>query len=587
MSVFVDNIVEGHHLFAEVGDAHAIPKEALTIGVLNNMPDGALISTERQLFDLLHVGAGDHPIRLKFYALPTVVRSGWCRDHIRRCYFGIDDLCDGTLDGLIVTGAEPQATQLPDEPYWADFVRVIEWAKTRTSSTIWSCLAVHATVLHVDGIVRRPLAEKCIGIFDQSRTRDHPILNGTQRVLPMPHSRWNEIPEASLRAFGYEILTQSMESGVGIFAKQQTSCLFIFLQGHPEYETLSLLGEYRRDIGRFLRRESEQYPTMPRHYFPEPVQQLLSEFRERAIRDRRAEFLARFPVARASLGVENTWRRAGQQLYRNWLSLLHAKRGCRATWSVGSWNDVEKSLPDFGDGARCETLLGNAPETGAESRMSLGRFQFDGVIDEISAFPWSSMSRDDMIEVARAYYFFSIQFRESLAEARRLYPEDENLRRLEAEECDTDNLSPWPNVAAVGERLNHDEYMRRTLALMPCPAEKSQAIESIGHRYLAATRSQPASARVASLVSYEDGGLERVFKAMLTFTRWDTELLLAFRHFLQKHVHFDGDGETSHGALCRHIQVDDGILPLWLNFRDLLLEAVPAISRARSTQSLS
>jgi len=88
-------------------------------------------------------------------------------------------------------------------------------------------------------------------------------------------------------------------------------------------------------------------------------------------------------------------------------------------------------------------------------------------------------------------------------------------------------------------------------------------------------------------VSYEDGGLERVFKAMLTFAHWDTELLLAFRHFLQKHVHFDGGSEKSHGALCRHIHVDDSILPLWLNFRDLLVEAVPAISRAKSIRLFS
>jgi hypothetical protein len=210
--------------------------------------------------------------------------------------------------------------------------------------------------------------------------------------------------------------------------------------------------------------------------------------------------------------------------------------------------------------------------------MNLRDFQFFGVIQEISEFRWSSLSRDEMVDLAWAYYFFSIQFRESLNEARRLYPEDENLRRLEAEECDTDNLSPWPNVAAEGERLNHDEYMRRIIALRPCTVAKTQALEAIGHRYLAATRSQPSEARAASLVSYEDGGLELVFKAMLTFRHWDTEPLLAFRHFLQKHVHFDGDSEMGHGALCRYMDVDDSVLPLWLNFRDLLLEVVPAIS---------
>jgi homoserine O-succinyltransferase len=210
-------------------------------------------------------------------------------------------------------------------------MRVIEWAKTGTSSTIWSCLAVHAAVLHGDGIDRRPLSEKCVGVFEQLRTKEHAMLKGTQQILPMPHSRWNEIPEESLRTHGYEILTQSIESGVDIFTKQQMRCLFVFLQGHPEYETLSLLGEYRRDVGRFLRREAEQYPTMPRHYFREPVQQLLTAFRERAIQGRRAELLTSFPVVEASLGVENTWRQGGQQLYRNWLSFLRGGKGRRAT----------------------------------------------------------------------------------------------------------------------------------------------------------------------------------------------------------------------------------------------------------------
>ena len=67
-----------------------------------------------------------------------------------------------------------------------------------------------------------------------------------------------------------------------------------------------------------------------------------------------------------------------------------------------------------------------------------------------------------------------IQFRESLAEARRLYPADADLRRLEAEECATDNLSPWPGVAAAGERMDHDEFIRRTLALLPRAQPRSR-----------------------------------------------------------------------------------------------------------------
>ena len=296
------------------------------IGVVNNMPDGALVSTERQLFDLLLAAAPDTPIHLKFYALPGVLRSERARDHVGRFYFGVDELCDGTLDGLIVTGAEPKAKALKDEAYWPNLARVIDWAGASTGSTIWSCLAVHAAVLHLDEVDRSPLGEKCIGVFEQSRIGDHPIFAGMPCRMSMPHSRWNGIAEEALRMHGYEVLTGSGEAGADTFVKEHGRSLFVFLQGHPEYDTLSLLGEYRRDIGRFLRGESEDYPTMPRHYFPEAVRQLLSSFRSDALRDRRAELLARFPVAKASVGVENTWQQGAHQFYRNWLTLLRARK---------------------------------------------------------------------------------------------------------------------------------------------------------------------------------------------------------------------------------------------------------------------
>ena len=68
-------------------------------------------------------------------------------------------------------------------------------------------------------------------------------------------------------------------------------------------------------------------------------------------------------------------------------------------------------------------------------------------VDRICALNWSELTESESIDLAWAYYYFSIQFRENLAIARRLYPDDEKLVELEAGECMTDNLSPWPGVA--------------------------------------------------------------------------------------------------------------------------------------------
>ena len=84
---------------------------------------------------------------------------------------------------------------------------------------------------------------------------DHPLMQGAPSQLRTPHSRWNEVREESLASTGYSVLTKSADAGVDIFVKQQKNSLFVYFQGHPEYEAQSLLGEYRRDVGRFLRRE--------------------------------------------------------------------------------------------------------------------------------------------------------------------------------------------------------------------------------------------------------------------------------------------------------------------------------------------
>src|SRR5258708_1071627 len=78
----------------------------------------------------------------------------------------------------------------------------------------------------------------------------------------MPDSGWNDIPEDALRACGYRVLMRSEDAGVDTFVKQRQS-LFVFLQGHPEYEAVTLLLEYRRDVARYLRSERDTYPPMP------------------------------------------------------------------------------------------------------------------------------------------------------------------------------------------------------------------------------------------------------------------------------------------------------------------------------------
>jgi homoserine O-succinyltransferase/O-acetyltransferase len=296
----------------------------IDIGLINNMPDAALDATVRQFRGLLGAAADDMVIRLTLYTLPEVPRTDFGRQLVSG-YADISDLWDSRLDGLIVTGAEPRAADLEDEPYWKSLTRVLEWAERHTYSTILSCLAAHAGILHLDGIVRRPLGDKRFGVFECTRVSDHPLTATAPNRLQMPQSRWNEIPEEALLACGYRVLTRSDDAGVDAFIKQRNS-LFVFFQGHPEYDAVTLLLEYRRDIGRFLRKERDTYPLMPHGYFDDETVAALTALRERALVDRREELLAEFPTAMAAGKVTNTWRSTAESLYRNWLRFIGAQK---------------------------------------------------------------------------------------------------------------------------------------------------------------------------------------------------------------------------------------------------------------------
>lgn len=204
---------------------------------------------------------------------------------------------------------------------------------------------------------------------------------------------------------------------------------------------------------------------------------------------------------------------------------------------------------------------------------------YERVIRDICNLNWTHLAPDELVCVAWAYYYFSVQFRECLEIALRLHPEDDQLKHLNAGERNTDNLSPWPGVAAAGEKMNHDEFMRRTLELAKISDEHRRVLTKLGLSYLNGTWQLDTQTRAMALASYEDGGLENVFRAMLTARNWDGPLLQAFRHFLAEHIRFDSDPDQGHGALCRHLAPDDRIYPLWAEFKRLLVEAAPRLAQ--------
>jgi hypothetical protein len=132
--------------------------------------------------------------------------------------------------------------------------------------------------------------------------------------------------------------------------------------------------------------------------------------------------------------------------------------------------------------------------------------------------------------------------------------------------------------------MNHDEFMRRTLELAPIPESRRERLTAMGEHYLSKVRDMEAKTKAMALASYEDGGLEKVFGAILTAHNWRGPLLQAFKHFLSEHIRFDSDPDQGHGALCRHLTPDDRILPLWAEFKQILISASPRLISSDHSQ---
>jgi homoserine O-succinyltransferase len=194
-------------------------------------------------------------------------------------------------------------------------------------------------------------------VFDFRLAGEHPMTQHYPDPLPVPHSRYNDLPERALAASGYKILTRSKSAGVDTFAKQDGS-FFLFFQGHPEYEADTLLREYRRDVARFLSGERQSYPAMPAGYFNDDATALAKDFRARAEAGRSSELIAEFPKTALETGLECPWRPAAIGVYEKWAAYLTARKAERrilvtppGTRLRRTWRDWPLGLRRAADGS--------------------------------------------------------------------------------------------------------------------------------------------------------------------------------------------------------------------------------------------
>lgn len=294
------------------------------IGLLNMMPDAALEATERQFFRL--VGAAN-PI-VQFHVHPFTIqglpRGPEGQAHIDRYYEPFAQIKRDGLDGLIVSGANVTHAHLQEEPFWQPLTEVFDWARENVTSTLCSCLATHALIQYGYGVERTHLGFKRWGVFSHHVVEQrHPLVSTINTRFDVPHSRFNEIFREDMEAVGLKVLVESGEAGAHL-AVSRDLLRVVFFQGHPEYDTISLLKEYKREVMRHYRGEREDYPPFPEHYFNQELCDLLNEYGQH-LRSARRDGVSPppFPEDLLVAHLDNTWRDTAKAVFNNWLGLIY------------------------------------------------------------------------------------------------------------------------------------------------------------------------------------------------------------------------------------------------------------------------
>jgi len=240
----------------------------------------------------------------------------------------VEEIQEMGLDALIITGANVTQPHLPDEPFWQPLSEIFHWAHENVTSTLCSCLATHASLeLHYKQ-PRYHLHHKRWGVFCHRVTdRSHPLVHGINTRFDVPHSRFNQIDRSQFEAAGLLILAESKEAGVQM-AVSPDGFRTVYFQGHPEYDSISLLKEYKREVGLFSlaynRGEKAEYPPFPAHYFNLRTQAIFDEYQYRLIKaiDEKKEPPI-FPETLVLEHIDNSWHDTGAAIMANWMGLIY------------------------------------------------------------------------------------------------------------------------------------------------------------------------------------------------------------------------------------------------------------------------
>ncbi len=295
----------------------------LHIGLLNMMPDAALAATERQFFRLVGESNPIAQFYLHPFSLSQLPRGEEARAYIEKYYEPFEHIREQGLDALIVTGANVAGPELSNQPFWEPLIEVIDWALENVTSILCSCLATHAMLQFRYGQKRILQGKKVWGVFPHRVVdKSHPLVNDINTRFDVPHSRWNAVTHEQFDKAGLRVLVEG-EQGVHL-ATSADGLRVVFFQGHPEYDTVSLLKEFKREVRLYADGKRGDFPPFPENYFSEFAKAVIKEYRLAAESNKKQGNTGpEFPEQLIAGKLDNTWRDSAVEVVGNWMGAIY------------------------------------------------------------------------------------------------------------------------------------------------------------------------------------------------------------------------------------------------------------------------
>lgn len=220
----------------------------IQILILNLMP----LKEETELQLLRSLSNTPLQVDVTFLTMSSHESKNTSTSHLNKFYLEFEDVKHLKFDGMIITGAPVEQMPFEEVDYWKELTEIMDWTEEHVTSTIYLCWGAQAGLYYHYGLQKKPLKEKMFGLFwHRVKNRKIPLVRGFDDAFLAPHSRHTEVPIEDIRACrDITILAESEEAGFFLgMAKEGRQ---IFVMGHPEYDRITLDGEYKRDKGKGL-----------------------------------------------------------------------------------------------------------------------------------------------------------------------------------------------------------------------------------------------------------------------------------------------------------------------------------------------